>query len=162
MPVENSRFLFIGFKFSNIQIKYPINYTLAFLELFITATVLRAAMLTACRVPGTGSEHCGHWDTHTPGSGERLSREWRDQSEELVSGGWRWDTETGKGQELYVVHWLHTASPEECSIPWFKHKEFKIEDLLITVSLHKIELSITATNLCITEGCTNRNQPTSI
>ena len=37
-----------------------------------------------------------------------------------------------------------------------------IKDLLITVSFtYKIDLSITATILCITEGCTKRNQPKS-
>ena len=119
-------------------------------------------MLTACRLPGAGSEHCGHWDTHTPGSGERLSRVGRAES---VSGG-----EDGTLRRLKVrcCMWCTACTALQRSAQYndyhkcqFINQKVKIEDLLITVFfLHKIELSITATNLCITEGCTNRNQPT--
>ena len=85
-----------------------------------------------------------------------------------VAGGWRWDTETGKGQALAAVcgalpalHLQGSAQYNDHQNCQFNQGKVKIKDLLITVSLHKIELSITATNLCITEGCTNRNQPKS-
>ena len=96
-----------------------------------------------------------------------LESDWALRVARVESGGWRWDTETGKGQALlYVVHCHHCIFRGVLNTRILNVvntiKVVIIKDLLITVSFtYKIDLSITATILCITEGCTKRNQPKS-